>query len=171
MLGPGNLSHVRSRAERQNDVVVGQFVGGSFRRDDPHDLAVDIDVFDRRLDEARAPEAGADRLRAMAKLQDAGARLEEERAEEEEVVAADERDLDVGPPAELPVEMASGGEASDSAAQNEDPRGHGTITTRGFPLSTTYVASSAPLSLPTFLAEWTVRAGMKRTSPARSVTG
>jgi hypothetical protein len=41
----------------------------------------------------------------------------------------------------------------------------------GFPFSTTYVASSAPFWLPTFLAEWIVPAGMNRTSPALRVTG
>jgi hypothetical protein len=41
----------------------------------------------------------------VAQLQHTGAGLEEERAEEEEVVAADERDLDLRPPGELPVEV------------------------------------------------------------------
>src|SRR5262245_15865698 len=37
--------------------------------------------------------------------------------------------------------------------------------------STMYVASSAPLPLPTFFAAWIVPAGMNKTSPALSVTG
>jgi len=41
----------------------------------------------------------------------------------------------------------------------------------GFPFSTMYVASSAARPVPTFLAEWIVPAGMKRTSPALTVTG
>ena len=48
---------------------------------------------------------------------------------------------------------------------------HFTITSAGFPFSSTYVASSAGLPRPTFLAAWTVRAGTNRTSPALSVTG
>jgi hypothetical protein len=116
----------------------------------------------------------------VAELQHTGAGLEEERAEEKEVVAADERDLDIGQAGELPVEVTGGGEAADPAAENDDPgarRGRAglgsdplTISTSGFPLSTTYVASSAPLSLPTFLAAWMVPPGMNRTSPALSVT-
>lgn len=43
--------------------------------------------------------------------------------------------------------------------------------TSGLPFSTIYVASSAALLAPTFFAEWIVPAGMKRTSPALSVTG
>ncbi len=38
-------------------------------------------------------------------------------------------------------------------------------STSGLPFSTKYVASSAPLPVPTFLTEWTVPAGMKMTSP------
>src|SRR5262249_31612248 len=49
---------------------------------------------------------------------------------------------------------------------------HSSTTTRnGFPFSTTYVASSAALTPPTFLTEWTVSAGTSRTSPAFSVCG
>jgi hypothetical protein len=36
----------------------------------------------------------------------------------------------------------------------------------GLPFSTTYVASSAPLPLPMFFAEWIVPAGTNNTSPA-----
>src|SRR6478752_10405901 len=41
----------------------------------------------------------------------------------------------------------------------------------GLPFSTTYVASSAALTLSGFVAERTVPYGMNRTSPASSVTG
>ena len=54
-----------------------------------------------------------DQLRAVAELQHPGAGLEEERAEEKEVVAAVERDLDARPPGQVPVEMTGGGEATD----------------------------------------------------------
>src|SRR5918995_5690121 len=49
------------------------------------------------------------------------------------------------------------------------PGAHSTSTTSGFPFSTTYVASSAALVVPTFLTAWIVSAGMNRTSPALSV--
>src|SRR5687767_13722659 len=48
---------------------------------------------------------------------------------------------------------------------------HLTKTVSCLPFSTIYVASSAPVPVPTFFAEWIVLAGMKRTSPALSVTG
>jgi hypothetical protein len=99
----------------------------------------------------------------VAELQHTGAGLEEERAEQKEVVAADERDLDVGPPGELPVEVTCGGEAADPAAEHEDPgarRGREGLNVlalslrqlhdplmSGFPLSTTYRASSSPDSI------------------------
>src|SRR5439155_22561964 len=48
---------------------------------------------------------------------------------------------------------------------------HSTTVRSGFPFSTTYVASSAPLPLATFFAAWIVPAGMNRTPPGLSVTG
>src|SRR4051812_25808207 len=41
----------------------------------------------------------------------------------------------------------------------------------GFPFSTTYVASSAPLPVPTFLTECTAPDGTSKTSPALYVVG
>jgi hypothetical protein len=107
-------------------MVVGEVVHSPFGGDDAHHTPFDIDMLDRRLDEARASEARADRLRAVAELEHAGARLEEEGAQQEEVVPADERDLDVGLSGELSVEMAGGGEAADATAEDEDTSaGHG----------------------------------------------
>src|SRR5215204_1846460 len=51
------------------------------------------------------------------------------------------------------------------------PGAHSTSTTSGFPFSTTYVASSAALPVPTFFTAWIVSAGTKKTSPALSVVG
>jgi hypothetical protein len=48
---------------------------------------------------------------------------------------------------------------------------HFTNVRSGLPFSTTYVASSLAVPLPTFFAAWIVPAGMKRTSPALSVIG
>jgi hypothetical protein len=54
---------------------------------------------------------------------------------------------------------------------NGEQNGHLLNVTSGLPFSTIYVASSAALTLPTFFAEWTVPAGMNKTSPALRVTG
>lgn len=43
---------------------------------------------------------------------------------------------------------------------------HFTSVIRGFPFSTTYVASSAPFPPPTFFTEWIAPAGTNKTSPA-----
>src|SRR5829696_10540703 len=53
----------------------------------------------------------------------------------------------------------------------DSPGAHSTSTMSGFPFSTTYVASSAPLAVPTFFTAWIVSAGTKKTSPALSVVG
>src|SRR5262245_2161272 len=50
-------------------------------------------------------------------------------------------------------------------------RAHSTTTRNGFPFSTTYVASSAALPVPTFLTAWTVSAGTIRAPPASNVFG
>jgi hypothetical protein len=57
----------------------------------------------------------------VAEFQHPRASFEEGQAEEKEVVAADERDLDAGPPGLVPVEMTGGGEATDPAAEHDDP--------------------------------------------------
>ena len=41
----------------------------------------------------------------------------------------------------------------------------------GLPFSTTYVASSAPLPLPTFFTQWIVPGGTSKTFPAFYVAG
>jgi hypothetical protein len=57
----------------------------------------------------------------MPELQHTGAGLEKEWAEQEEIVTADDRDLDVGTPREIPVEVTCGGQAADPGAENDDP--------------------------------------------------
>src|SRR5215211_5808584 len=45
------------------------------------------------------------------------------------------------------------------------PGAHSTSTMSGFPFSTTYVASSAALPVPTFFTAWIVSAGTKKPRP------
>jgi hypothetical protein len=59
----------------------------------------------------------------------------------------------------------------DLRTRSAKPSAHLANVRSGFPFSTIYVASSAPIPLPTFFAEWMVPAGMNNTSPALSVTG
>src|SRR5262245_52725412 len=47
----------------------------------------------------------------------------------------------------------------------QDGPGHSTNVRSGFPFSTTYVASSAALPVPTFLTAWIAPAGTVRASP------
>ena len=75
------------------------------------------------------------------------------------------------PPITTTLYPASSGLALMPSPPVTSPGAHLTSTTSGFPFSTIYVASSAPLPLPTFFAAWIVPAGMNKTSPALSVTG
>src|SRR5438270_9699321 len=94
--------------------------------------------------------------------------------------AADQARLLVRPLSEaLPVGLTRG--ILDGAVRSAGPCASGsaadggvahlTTVRSGFPFSTTYVASSAPLPLPTFLTQWIAPAGTKRTSPALYVSG
>ena len=56
----------------------------------------------------------------MPQLQAAGAGLEQERREHEEVLAAHERDLDIRAPPQHPLEVSHGGDAAESAAEYDD---------------------------------------------------
>jgi hypothetical protein len=75
---------------------------------------------DRRFDEPRAAERRPDRLRAMAQLQRAGAGLEQERGEDEGMVAAHQGDLDVRAPLAEPLEMPRRRHAAEPAAEYQD---------------------------------------------------
>ena len=79
-----------------------------------------VHTVDRRLDEARSPERRADWLRAVPKLDPAGAGLEEERREDEEILAAHERNLDVC--ACDPLQVTDGCETAEPAAEHHDLR-------------------------------------------------
>ena len=109
---------------------------------------------------------------------DAGPELEADAAEALRVARGEDHvgPLGAGAPPELPpitttVCPASSGLALMPSPPVPSPGAHLTSTTSGFPVATTYVASSAALPLSTFLAAWTVPAGMNKTSPALSVTG
>jgi hypothetical protein len=55
-----------------------------------------------------------------------GARFEQQRREDEEVLAAHERDLDVAPPAEAPLEVPRRGDATKPSAQHDNAPLHET---------------------------------------------
>ena len=91
----GNQSVVRRRAKRDHQMVVGQAVRAAFGSHGSNELSFEVNRFDGGFDEAGALKGGADGLRAMSQLQPAGACLEQERREHEEVLAAHESDLDI----------------------------------------------------------------------------
>ena len=101
-------------------MVVSQIVGTSLRRNGSHGLAFDVDVVNGRLDESRPPQGGADRLGAVPQFQPSRAGFEQQRREDEEVLAAHERDLDVAPPAEAPLEVPRRGNAAKPSAQHDN---------------------------------------------------
>src|SRR6476661_4293447 len=85
-----------------------------------HRLAFDIDAVNVRLDEARPPQGGADRLSAMPQFQPARAGFEQKRRKDEEVLAADERDLEVAPRAQPPFEVPRGCDATKSSTEDDN---------------------------------------------------
>src|SRR6185437_3070639 len=108
-------------------------VPGAPRRGHVHEPSLDVDVRDLSFDEAGPPERGPDRLRAMPQLQPARAGLEEERGEDEGVVATDQGDIDPAPRAAEALEMAGHGDAAESASEHHDPRRRGTVSHVGAP--------------------------------------
>jgi hypothetical protein len=80
----------------------------------------DVDVLYGRLDEARPAQRGPDRLRAMSQLEDPGARLEEQRRQHEEVVAAHERDLDAVLSADQALEVARHRHPTEATPKDHD---------------------------------------------------
>jgi hypothetical protein len=99
---------------------------------------------------------------------DAGPELEADAAQAIRVVSSPMPAL---PPITTTACPASSGLALTPSPPVTSLGAHLTSTTSGFPFSTTYVASSAPLPLPTFFTAWIVPAGMNKTSPPLSVTG
>jgi len=87
-------------------VVVRQVVVGAFPRNDgSNDLTLQVDIFNRRLDEPRAPKSGTDRLSAVPQFQSSGARFEQKRCHDEEILTAHERDLDIAVPTQTMLEV------------------------------------------------------------------
>jgi hypothetical protein len=79
-----------------------------------------VNTIDGGLDEACVAESGTNGLRAVPELQPSGAGFEEEGREDEEVLAAHKRDLDIRTPAKQALEMARGRHAAKAAAQHDD---------------------------------------------------
>ena len=116
----GNQALVRSCAERHDELVIWHVVFTSFWRHGSHGLAFDVDVVNVRLDEARPAQGGADRLSAVPQFQPSRAGFEQERREDEEVLAAHERDLDVALSAQAPLEVPRRCDATESSAEHDD---------------------------------------------------
>jgi hypothetical protein len=85
-----------------------------------NELSFEVNRFDCGFDEAGSLKCGADGLRAMSQLQPAGACLEQERREHEEVLAAHESDLDICAPPQDPLEVSHGRHAAESAAEDDN---------------------------------------------------
>jgi hypothetical protein len=70
-------------------------------------------------------------------------------------------------------ESPSGSRSEHFSVALSSPKGcaHSTSVRIGFPFSTTSVASSAALPLPTFFTAWIAPAGTNKTSPALTVVG
>src|SRR4051812_9730359 len=76
-----------------------------------------------RLDEACPPQGGADRLRAVPQFQPPRAGFKQERGEDEEILAADKRNLDIAPTTQTPLEVARRGHATKASAEYDNTHG------------------------------------------------
>jgi hypothetical protein len=74
------------------------------------------------FDEARAPQAGPDWLRTMPEIEYAGARFEEQRREQKEIISTDEHDLEIRTRSKSLFEMANCGQAADPTTQDDYSR-------------------------------------------------
>ena len=90
-----NQSVVRRCAKRHHQMIVGQVVCAAFGCRNSNELSLEINGVDCGFDEAGSSKCSTDGLRAVPQLQPARAGLEKERREHEEVLAADESDLDM----------------------------------------------------------------------------
>src|ERR1700754_3490407 len=86
-----------------------------------NDAAVQVDAADGRLDEARRPQVGADRQGTVTGIERPGADLKQQWRQDDEVVPADEDDLDVRPTATQPLQVTGGRHAAEAAAKDDDP--------------------------------------------------
>src|SRR5512133_20073 len=104
-------------------MVVGQVVRARLWSDRADDAALDVNTFDGCLDEPGPSKGSADWLRAMSELQPSRARFEQQRREDEEILAADERDLDVCMAAERSFQVTRRGHATESPSEHDDAHG------------------------------------------------
>jgi hypothetical protein len=124
----GNQSVVGRRAKRDHQMVVRQAVRGAFGSHGSNQLSFQVNRFDCGFDEAGPSKCGADGLRAMPQLQPAGACLEQERRDHEEVLAAHKSDFDISAAPQDFLEASHGRHAAESAA--EDNNAHCSLPNR-----------------------------------------
>ena len=120
-LGPGDDVGVDHAAQGQHDVVVGDVERLVPRRAGVDDPAVQVQADHLGLDESRAAQQRADGVDGVARLQDAGAGLEQQGGQQEVVVAADEGEVDALVAAELPLQVPGGVQPGEPAAEHDDP--------------------------------------------------
>jgi hypothetical protein len=91
VFGAGDELEVGNAAETDHEMVVGHLVRGGVGGEPGDDhLAAEIDALDLGLDEPRLLQQRPDRADGVARLQHAGACLEQQRGHEQVVVAADQ---------------------------------------------------------------------------------
>src|SRR5688572_26918972 len=100
-------------------MVVRQVMTGASGGHGSNQPALHVNGLNRRLDEACPRKGRTDRLCAVPQFQSARAGFEQQRRDDEEVLAADERDLQLVMPAHPPLQMARGCHAAKYAAQHD----------------------------------------------------
>jgi hypothetical protein len=126
LIGTGDLAGVGDSAEGEDQLIIRDIVRSAFAAPaGVDDFFVEINAFDDPLDEAGSAEERAYGDGAVAEFEGAGAGLEHEGSHQEEIVAADEGDLDIGAIFAEAFEAAGGEDARETAAEDDNARGIG----------------------------------------------
>ena len=129
VLDAGDVEGRRDAAQRDHQPVVvhhalGQVNAPGVEVDALHPVAAEA--------EAAGPADVADGLHDVARLDQRGGHLRQQRREQQVVLVADQQQLDVGTVAQALVQHAHGLHAPEAAAQHDDA-GHATSSTPGSP--------------------------------------
>jgi hypothetical protein len=122
LLQAGEAKEVGDTAERQHQVIEGQLVlvpaAGVANH---HPPALEVDPLHLAHEEHRAAHHPADRIHDVGDVEVARGHLVQHRREQDEVVAVDDGDLDLGIPRDGALQLDGGVHPGEPAAQDHDP--------------------------------------------------
>src|SRR4051794_34369894 len=101
-------------------MIVRNAVRAAIRSHGSNELSIDVNRFDGGFDEAGSLKCSADGLCGMRQLRPPRAYLQQQGRECEEVLWAHESHLDIGGPAQAPLEVSHRRYAAESAAEDDN---------------------------------------------------